>query len=183
MRHASLSRNDIVERLFRSDDFAQVLKKVPVARRDDIRQEAMIVLLNKDDDTIIDSHKNDRLRSFAAAIVYKLTHNHEDKTNRQYRQSTEIPFSNFCEEKTDTLLAQKSYNSHESEQGEIDYEELLESCQVHTDKLYWYYKDIMIRYARLGTFRAVSTETGIPVSSIYEAVKKARHQIKEDLWG
>jgi hypothetical protein len=63
-----------------------------------------------------------------------------------------------------------------------NYHELIDKCVSESKNLYWYNQELLNLYSIHGSYRAVSNITKIPVKSIYNAIKKAKTQIKKSLW-
>lgn len=76
-------------------------------------------------------------------------------------------------------VVQLSIAYSEDIQEAIDFDKLCQSVCEQLDGLYWYDKQILQLYIKLGNYRAVEKATGIPFSSIYKTVQKAIKQIKE----
>lgn len=76
-------------------------------------------------------------------------------------------------------VVQLSIAYSEELQEAIDFDNLCQSVNIQLDGLYWYDKQILQLYIKLGNYRAVEKETGIPFSSVYKTVQKAIKQIKE----
>lgn len=83
------------------------------------------------------------------------------------------------ERQVSNKVVQMSIAFDEDQQERMDYELLCDNVNEALGGLYWYDKQILQLYIKLGTYRAVAKETHIPFPSIYKTVQKAIKQIKE----
>ena len=58
-------------------------------------------------------------------------------------------------------------------------EELQQVAISEIQNLYWYDKELLLTYLRLGSYRAISEYTGIPVTSVYNSIKKSMKAMKQ----
>lgn len=143
----------------------------PLDMRDEVKHEAfeaMLVKANNEPAFIISLHERNKLRAYVVKTIYNTANFPNSKHNRQLRRRTEIP-TEAIEDRPD-------------DSEPYDYEALVQDCAVKTEAIYWYNRDILKLYAELGSLRAVSEKTGIPRSSVCDAVLKARAAIKQLLW-
>lgn len=104
--------------------------------------------------------------------------------------------SNFCDELDDLFAAvdltkqdnerqvgnkvvQLSIAFDEEQQEQMDYELLCDNVSEAVNGLYWYDKQILELYIKLGNYRAIQKETGIPYASAYKTVQKVIKEIKQ----
>lgn len=91
--------------------------------------------------------------------------------------------SNKTEQKEKDVVEKKvvqlSIAYSEEMQEAIDFDKLCQSVSEQVNELYWYDRQVLQLYIKLGNYRAVEKETGIPFSSIYKTVQKAIKQIKD----
>lgn len=59
------------------------------------------------------------------------------------------------------------------------YEELMQFIEHEYNDLHWYDKEMIRLYLKLGNYRSVGDETGIPWQSVYKTIKSALNKIKE----
>jgi DNA-directed RNA polymerase specialized sigma24 family protein len=165
----ALSKSFVLSALFTSEEIAEVLRKIqPSYIRDDVRQAAFLVLYEKDEVFIMDLHSRGKLRQYVAKTIYNTAHFSESGFNRANRRATEIPTENF------SCVA--------DEEPDYDYEALVEACPIKLEAIYWYNRDLLKLYVKLGSYRKVAEETGIPCRSVYDAVKQAKADMKKLLW-
>lgn len=82
-------------------------------------------------------------------------------------------------EKVVKKVIQLSIAFDEEQQAQMDYELLCDNVANEMDGLYWYDRQILELYIKLGNYRAVQKETGIPFPSVYKTVQKAAKQIRQ----
>jgi hypothetical protein len=80
-------------------------------------------------------------------------------------------------------IIQLSIAFDEEQQEKMDYDFLCDSVAEAVEGLYWYDKQILELYIKLGNYRAVEKETGIPFPSVYKTVQKATKQIRQKVIG
>jgi DNA-directed RNA polymerase specialized sigma24 family protein len=184
------SARSLLTTIYVSSEVDEVIKKIkPDYLRDDVKQHAFLTLFEKDEAFILDLHERDKLRNYVVKVIYNTANFNEGKFQREQRRSTEIPCSFELEIDGDKPLdvqGLKIYdhviNGARDDENAMDYEALVESCPVILDKIYWYNRTILKMYSELGTYRAVAKQVGIPVMSVFEAVKAARKEAKKLLW-
>lgn len=78
-----------------------------------------------------------------------------------------------------------SVASSEEEQSQLDYEAMISFMNSEFKNLYWYDKQMLELYIKLGNYRAIEKETGIPWESAYASIsktlKKLRSKIKQHI--
>lgn len=182
-----LSKSHVLTTLFTSTEIEEVLKKInPAYIRDDVRQHVFLILFEKDEAFIIDLHERGKLRSYVAKTLYNTAHYSESSFNRQLRRRTEIPTDSFegdsKPENDESTKVNQTFGAPPDQEEPYDYEALVESCSLNLSKIYWYNRDMLRLYVELGSYQKVSDATGIPKRSVYDAVKKAKEDMKKLLW-
>lgn len=164
------SKNTILTSLYSSSELQEVMLKIkPDHIRDDVKQHVFLSLFEKDEAFIIDLFERGKLRPYVVKTIYNTANFSEGSFRRQNRRKTEIPTESFpCTPDTES----ESY----------DYEELVATCAIRTDQLYWYNRDLLKLYVKHGTYRKVAELTGIPLLSVHDAVKKAKKEVRRMLW-
>jgi DNA-directed RNA polymerase specialized sigma24 family protein len=194
-----LSKSLVLTQLFGSKEVSDVLKKInPSYIREDVKQHVFLILFEKEEAFIIDLYTRGKLKGYVAKTLYNTANYSQSSFNRELRRATEIPTSSFDGENTTVSwendeqspgvmkhvdrVAREAMEYTENQQERYDYEALVETCSLKLDQIYWYNRDMLRLYVKLGSYRAVSKETGIPTRSVYDAVKKAKEDMKKLLW-
>lgn len=76
-------------------------------------------------------------------------------------------------------VVQMSIAFDEEDQLRMDREELIDNVGKHMEGLYWYDKQMMELYIKLGNYRAIEKATGIPYSSAFKTIQKVIKEIKQ----
>jgi hypothetical protein len=161
-----MTKNEIITELYQSKEVEELILKIqPSDLRDDLRQYVFQILCESKDKMIITLHKEKKLRFY----LVKLITNSVFAVRSGFYQIHKKPKEVHCDVFEDVV---DEDNNHE----------LIEKCEKEVSKLYWYNKELLELYAEHGTYRAVSEHTNIPVKSIHNAVKKAKIEIKSNLW-
>ena len=160
-------KNDIISKLYTSKEVVELISKIkPVDLQEDLKQYAFAVLCEKPDDFIIELHNRKQLKFYFVKIISNSVFSNRSGFLTQHLNKERADISNISEpiDTTD------------------NYHELIDKCVNESKNLYWYNAELLSLYSIHGTYRAVSEVTQIPVKSVYNAVKKAKEQIKQNIW-
>ncbi len=140
--------------------------------REDLKQEVILVICELPEEKIIGLHERKELEFYTVRVILNMLKNKYSQFYRRYRQT-------FVE-----------YNPNESEQIESsEYEERLLREQIEDvtleeiNKLYWYDKELIMLYLKHKNFRSIQAETNIPLTSIYQNIKKSMATLKRAAQG
>lgn len=167
-------RNQIIQELFVSKEFNDCINKMePEHLRDDLRAEVALILLEQDEQRLIKIHQSNPngLKFFAVRVILNLI------------QSKTSPF--YKKYRTHTYEFKDQINSEE--QNEEEYERRLlselreERVLKIIDGLYWYDKELVKLYIKLGNYRDIEKETGIKWQSCYDTIQTAIARIRYEL--
>jgi DNA-directed RNA polymerase specialized sigma24 family protein len=150
---------NIIERLYTCSDINSAIKKlVKPEDRDDFKQELFLILLESCQKKLNEINEKGQLTFYVVRIIINLT-------------------------RQDKNVYLKKYGNHFTEyidkgQADEDYTEDYESIRyvLENDN---YHMNMLKIYAAEGSMRAVSDKTGIPLSSVYNAIKTARVEVKK----
>jgi hypothetical protein len=139
----------------------------PEHLRDDLRSEVALILLEKPDEVIKDLDAKKNLRFYTARIIMNLMFSNTSPFYNRYR----LHGTNIIPE-----------DLRESDPNGRYHKELMEDRAIeHIEKLYWYDKEIVNLYLKLGNYRAIEKDTGIPWESCYSTIRKVIKQIRDEL--
>lgn len=62
-----------------------------------------------------------------------------------------------------------------------DVEDDYDNIEIDIEHLYWYKKEVLKLYAKIGNLRELSKQTHIPVASLHRTITDARKEIKQKL--
>jgi hypothetical protein len=166
------TKNQIIEELYRSKEFNDCIGKMePEHLRDDLRAEVVLILLETDDQRLIAIHSAGALKYYTVRIIINLIQSKTSKFYKNYRQQ--------MAEITDRFTAEDEMDIEERAARE----DIEERALREIDNLYWYNSGIVKLYMKLGNFRAIEKDTGIPYASAYKTVKKSFNEIKQKVLG
>jgi DNA-directed RNA polymerase specialized sigma24 family protein len=164
-----MTKESLLTEIYLSKEVDEILLKYTEAYlRDDIKQHVFLVLFEKEEAFIMDLHNRAKLKHYVVKILFNTINFKSDKGLfvRQSGRGKEIPTEHF--------------HCTPDEDGS-QYEEMIQECQDATRAVYWYNRTLLELYAKEGNYRAVSEKTGIPLKSVYNAIDKARQEIKKKM--
>lgn len=156
-----MTAKQILTDIYVSEDFAAMMRKVKISEdlKEDLQQHVFCELLQKPEEAIIDLYNRKKLRGYISSMVWSISR--MKRTNSFARQ---FGVNEVC---TDDL----------PEIADSSYSELTPDL----NKLNWYNSELLQLYAKLGSYKAVSDDTGIPVISVFNAVKEAKKILKHEM--
>lgn len=146
---------------------------VPPRNREDFKQDLFMILLAKDEETIIRLYQANELKQFCAGIIVRQVVQSRSAYNVKYSTAA-------LEEFTDnTKLVDEEY----VEIPDITPEMLAEVDRIYkTPGDFPFYTRLVEAMRKVKSMRELSRETGIPVSTISKTMKKVRKHIKAQLY-
>jgi hypothetical protein len=175
-----MSREVIIKNLFLSKNFNDCIARMePEHLREDLRSEVILIICEMPADKIIGLHNRKELEFYTVRIILNLIKSDTSPFAKTYRQTHEpimIAANEFGARETD--LACDPDNADTLEDRFIR-EHIEDYAMSEIDNLYWYDKEMILMYKRLGNFRAIEDETGIPFISCYKNIKKSLQLLKD----
>jgi DNA-directed RNA polymerase specialized sigma24 family protein len=111
--------------------------------------------------------------SIKAYILRCITNNWYSETSPFYRKvKRESSLYSDIKDITDTPV----------EDNELDEHLLMDTLEVEYGALGWFQKDLLSRYLILGSYKKVSIQTRIPLNSVHTYVKKAKEELKANVF-
>lgn len=165
-----MTKNQIIESLFTGKNFRDCIKKMePEHLREDLMQEVILRICELPEEKIIGMHERKELEFYTVRVIINMCRNPRDPFSKRFRQ--------FHFHFDDQHLNIECSQATETEEREL--REIIEDMAIEeVDKLYWYDRDVLKLYMKLGTLRAVSEKTRIPHTSIFHTVKKTAASIR-----
>ncbi len=164
------TKNEIIADLYVSKDFNDCINKMhPDHLREDLKSEVMLILLNIPDDKF---NLIENIRYYTVRIIINLIQSKTSPFFKMYR-STNQPLPEGPKE------FQKEQHQDISERVSRELQE--DKVKEYINNLYWYDKEIIGLYIKLGNYRAIEKETGIPWESCYSTVRRIIKKIREDV--
>lgn len=165
----------ILEQLYSSNDLDDCIRKmVKQHHRQDFKQELFLILYEKPSQLIIDLHKNKGLTYYVVRIILNLVNQKRNIYHKKYSDNTVIYDNDIVYQVPD-----ESYPLEERQSREDRELVLVDHINNQLDDQFKtpYYRMLVHLVNEHGSQRAVSRLTGIPVSSICEAVKRVRNHL------
>lgn len=151
--------------MFNSREFNRCIKKMrPQTLQDDLRAEVALILCEMPEEKIMNLHQCGALRFYAVRIIMNLAQSNSSPFYKKYRVPW-VELDNIPE------LAAQEYD--------YERERRYTSAIAEIDNLHWYDKELLKLYLKLGSYRAMEQETGIPFESIYKSVQQACKAIRK----
>lgn len=166
---------EILTELYNSNDLDDCIRKmVKPHHQQDFKQELFLILHEKPSQLIIDLKKNKGLTYYVVRIILNLVNQKRNVYHKKYSDSTVIYDNDIVyqvQDESDPIEERKS--KEERELVLVDHINNRLDDQFKTP----YYRMLVHLVNQHGSQRAVSRLTGIPVSSISEAVKRVRNHL------
>ncbi len=187
------TKNQIIEALYRSKDFCDCINKMdPAELRDDLKAEVTLVLLEKPDTLIEQLHGLGQLKFYAVRVIMNLIQSKTSPFYKKYRTTfldidskpMDASFSLWTKEQArgvDKIIAEFNSAQITDHSERKTLEELQDLALANLSKLSWYEKGIIDLYMKLGNYRAIEADTGIPWESAYKTIQKSIQKIRDTL--
>ena len=159
-----MQSDSIISQLYNSAEVDQcIAKHFTQDCANDIKHDLFELLINLPTGCLEEKQSKGKLKAYVAVIIMNLKRQRYGKVAKMvnnYTQYDELPTISILET--------------------VENEDLIERLQNEVErKLNWYQKGMVELYARLGSIRAVSRATKIPVESIKYTIKESRKIIKK----
>jgi hypothetical protein len=162
------TKNQIIEELYNSKEFNDCISRMePQHLRDDLKAEVVLILLETAEDKLIAIYLGGAIKFYTVRIIINLIQSKTSQFYKQYRQQ--------MAEITDRFMADEEQDFEER----ATKEDIEDRAIREIDNLYWYDRDIVKLYMRLGNYRAIEEDTMIPYSSAYKTVQRSLQKIKQ----
>lgn len=137
----------------------------PVHLQEDLKMEVISTVCEWPEAKVIELHQRKQLEFYVVRVII----NHITNKSHQFGKKFRLHF--------DPIDGLESID--ESDLADRETKEAMEDIAMdEIDRLYWYDAEMVRLYKRLGNYRAMQQETGIPFISCYKTVQKAFSIIK-----
>lgn len=192
-----MTKDRILTDLFQSEEFNSCIGKMkPEHLQDDLRSEVILILCESDPEKILNLHESGGLKFYTVRIILNLIQSNTSPFYKKYRamfdtRDPKVTQRDHPESSHDNsyleIMLQQEAESDQEYAGQVfsilEKREMKENQEdaalLAVEELYWYDQQIVKLYMKLGNFRAIEKETGIPWESAYKTFKRACNQIKE----
>jgi len=156
-----VTAKEILTDIYTSEDFAAMMRKVDVSKelKKDLQQHVFCELLQKPEQLILDLYNRKKLRGYISSMVWSISRMKQTNSFARQFGVNEVLTNEF------TDIADERYSEMDADLSSLS----------------WYDSEVLRLYAKLGSYRAVANDTGIPLVSIFDTVKRAKTIVKNDL--
>lgn len=189
------TRNQIIETLFTGKNFNDCINKIePAHLRDDLKQEVSVIICEWIDEKVEALHERGELEFYVVRVILNMISNKYHPFHKKYR-STNIEFKEIISESYFNAIEDqdeffepcrisRSREAMDEPAAFRDEERLVREIQEdftlqQIDSLYWYDRDMLKAYLKLGTYRAIEDHTGIPHVSCYKNIMKSLDTLRK----
>ena len=164
-----MTATDMLTDIYLSQEVKDCIKKLrPEHLQQDILQHTFLELYEKPVTFIEDLHNRGKLKAYIVKILYNTAT--YSRTRFAKEQGKETP-TDFCQAaKYEVLTANDEY---------IEKQQAYEDVTCAMGEMHWYKVELLKMYAELGTYKAVSDQLGIPLTSVFITVTEAKKEIKQ----
>lgn len=161
----------ILTRIYESKEIKEVIMRLkPEHLQQDILQHTFLELFEKEESFILELDGRGKLKAYIVKILYNTA---------TYSRSS---FAKALGKETPTdICGDAKYEVIRYEDEEKERTESNNSVACAVSNLHWYKANMLAIYAELGTYKAVSEKTKIPLSSVFKTITEARKEIKKQL--
>lgn len=150
-----------------------IAKMIPPHNRDDFKQDLFLILMAKDEETIIRLYESDQLKLYCAGIIIRQAHQSRSAYNVRYKGPANVEFTDGI------MLVDQEYE----ELPDITPEMLAEVDRTYkTEGEFPFYTRLVEALQKVRSMRELSRETGISLSTISKRMKKIRSHIKGKIY-
>lgn len=161
-----MTRNQIVEQLFVGKNFNDCLRKMePEHLQEDLKMEVISIVCEWPDEKVIKLYEEKSLEFYVVRVILN-----------QVKSKTS-PFAKLY--RTPIVPITKEVLNVEEDLEARAIKEMVEDLTIEEiNRLYWYDAEMIRLYLKLGSFRAIEEDTGIPFISCYKNIKKSLNTLK-----
>lgn len=176
------TNNQIVEEIVRDPKFFDIVKKVTKGNElaQDLFQEVCLILLEYDNEKLNNIIEQKYFNFFFVRILNNQFNSSTSPFYKMYKKE----YDKYIDANKDLTIDWDEDNSGEIELSDVDLpdeetdeswgESIRAKYEGIKSELYWYDAELFELYIRLGSYRKVSKETGIPLRSVGTNLKKTK---------
>lgn len=191
-----ITASSILTEIYVSDEVKKCVSKLePEHLQQDILQHTFMELFEKPSEFILDLYDRGKLKAYIVKILYNTATYSRTTFAKQQGKETPTDFNfDFNEEAYDNPGAVKADKKHMQEYCNRSHYSLMEAHEEYKRQLeyesevicalsemHWYKQELLNLYVELGTYKAVSDKTGIPLTSVFKTITELRKEIKQKL--
>jgi hypothetical protein len=181
-----MTRDAIIATLYESKNFNDAVSKVcdQPHWRDDLKAEVALIICEWDNEKVIKLHTDGVLEFYVVRVLMNQIQSSTSPFYKKYRQIKEA----LCDDGEDRFGfhkieivkdAEEDYDDRQTFEALQDVAmSIVESWAESKDNSLHYRGNLIKLYMKLGTYRALEKETGIPYISCYKNIKQSIQMIK-----
>lgn len=183
-----MTKAQIIETLYCSKNFNDCVNRMePDHLREDLKAEVAIVICELPDEKIIGLSQRNELHFFVARIIFNMIKSNTSpfykkfrspKLHLQYSEDKEYIDIDLEEQNVENIFFNHPDEIADRYDREIAEDLKNEKFNAAIAELEWYDCELINLYKKLGTYRAIEKETGIPFESVYKSIQKSLKQIR-----
>lgn len=194
-------RNAAITLLYQSKDFNDCINKMePDHLREDLKQEVILILMEKDPALIVAMDQRGELRWYVVRTILNMVCSNSSPFTKKYRKyindyvaQIDGGLVEFVSNEG-TELNDRQYRFSKKINDGLIYKNgaelpgrLRRECQSDAvmnyinHELYWYDRAIIMLYMKHGSYRKIEEETRIPWESCYSTVRKCIAKIRKEV--
>lgn len=148
----------------------------PVELQEDLKSEVSLILLETDEEKIKGLHERNELKFFAVRIILNLVKSNTSRFYKDFRKNN--IFLSGRQVGTDFNKKYEQVYHIDEIKERYELESLKDLAISEIQNLTWYEQEIVKLYIKLGNYRAIEDDTGIPWESCYKTIQKSLAKIK-----
>ncbi len=199
-----MTKNEVIAALYTGKNFCDCISKMePDYLREDLKAEVISIVCEWPEEKILKLHEDKALEFYVVRVILNQIQSKTSPFFRKYRnffvqfdtgnweirdnielfeyEQGEVMWSKGGYDKKMELIYANSQSDNLKERQTREALEDITIEQINT--LYWYDAELLRLYMRLGNFRAIEKETGIPFISCYKNIQKSIVTLRKRLTG
>ena len=171
----------VITEHYLNKDLIAFFKNIASDWWDELRQDVFLALLKYDKEKILDMHNRKCLKFFTIRIALNQFRSKNSKFYYQNFKHQNASLSLHHDEMVSNVDEILFSNNMYDLQGETNYEKVenkILSVEKEIEKLRYFERETLKLYLDLGTYKKVSENTGIPIRTIANAVKKGVNNVQ-----
>lgn len=176
--------NEIIAQHYENKELIVFFKNIANDWWEELRQDVFLTICEYDEQKIIDMHNKKCLKFFIVRIGINQFRSKTSKFYYQNFKNQRISDSLIDDELIENSDAILYSNAMYDLQDETPYqiiEQKIQSVENSIEQLRYFEREILKLYLRLGTYKKVSQDTGIPIRTVANGVKNAILNVKSKI--
>jgi hypothetical protein len=170
--------NAIVETLYKSKELDDCIRKtVRQDHQSDFKHELILLLYEKPHELILSLYNTSGLTYYVVRIILNLVNQNRNRYHRIYNDSKITYDTSAIESMNVSYEGMTMVERMKDEERELRVVAEIKNLDENTTERFPFYQSLVYAVERYGGIRAASRATGIPRSSICDAIKIVRKKL------